>query len=159
MRILSIDSGVEKTGYSVFNKKGKKFIYLTSGLIKTSKFDKYENRIEQIYKRLNDVIRLTKPKKIILEQIFFFKNQKTAIKVGQAQGVIILLAAQRKISLEFLTPLQIKQAVTGYGLSDKKSVRKMIELTVKLKKAIKEDDEIDAIACGLAYYYLTKSNY
>lgn len=154
MIILAIDSGVEKTGFSIFNKKSKTFKYIVSGLIKTNKQIKYEKRVGEIYKRLNDVVKKYKPNKIILEQLFFFRNQKTAIQIGQTQGVIILLAAQNNISLEFLTPLQIKQTVTGYGLSDKKSVRKMVELTVKLNKKIKEDDEIDAIACGLAYCYL-----
>lgn len=154
MHILSIDSGIEKTGYSIFQKNLKNFVFLDSGLIRTDKKNNFAARIEEIYTRLNDVIKICKPDKIILEQIFFFRNQKTAIQIGQTQGVIILLAAQNNISLEFLTPLQIKQTVTGYGLSDKKSVRKMVELTVKLNKKIKEDDEIDAIGCGLAYCYL-----
>ncbi|OGK14646.1 crossover junction endodeoxyribonuclease RuvC [Candidatus Roizmanbacteria bacterium RIFCSPHIGHO2_02_FULL_37_15] len=154
MKILAIDSGVEKTGFSIFTKESKNFKYIDSGLIKTNKDESYEIRVYQIYKKLNDVIKIFKPKKIILERLFFFQNQKTAIQVGQTQGVIILLAAQNNISLEYLTPLQIKQTVTGYGLSDKKSVRKMIDLTLKPQKKIKEDDEIDAIACGLAYCYL-----
>ena len=71
----------------------------------------------------------------------------------------MLLASQNMIAIEFLTPLQIKQVITGYGLADKIAVRKMIELTLKINKKIKEDDEIDAIACGLAYCYLNKSIY
>ena len=156
MIILAIDSGVEKTGFAILEKNRHEFKYLTSGLIRTNKRDNYQERVHAIYKRLNDVIRTYKPRKVILEELFFFRNQKTAIKVSQTQGVIILLAAQNNTSLEFLTPLQIKQVVTGYGLSDKKSVRKMVELTIKLGKKIKEDDEIDAIACGLAYCYLNK---
>lgn len=156
MIILSIDSGVEKTGYSLFKKNKIDFQYITSGLIKTNKKMNYEKRVQEIYNRLNDVIQEFKPNKIIFEQLFFFRNQKTAMQVGQTQGVIILLAGQNNISIEFLTPLQIKQTVTGYGLSDKKSVRKIVELTLKFKKIIKEDDEVDAIACGLAYCYLNK---
>lgn len=156
MVIFSIDSGIEKTGYSIIRKNRGKFVLLDSGFIRTDKQYVFSARIKEIYTRLNDVIKNYKPDKIILEQLFFFRNQKTAIQVGQTQGVIILLAAQNNIPLEFLTPLQIKQTVTGYGLSDKKSMRKMVELTVKLDKKIKEDDEIDAIACGLAYCYLNK---
>lgn len=157
MRILSIDSGLEKTGYSVFQSNKSNPIYLVSGLIKTEKKLKIEKRLREIYDRLSDVIAEYKPTSIVIEQLFFFKNQKTAISVAQTQGVVLLLAAQNKIALSFLTPLQIKQTVTGYGLADKKSVRKMIGLTLKINKVIREDDEMDAIACGLAYCYLNKT--
>lgn len=156
MVILAIDSGLEKTGYSLFNKVKNNPVYLTSGLIKTEKKHKTESRVREIYERLNDVIKNHHPALIIIEQLFFFKNQKTVISVAQAQGAIMLLAAKNNISVEFITPLQIKQTITGYGLSDKKSIRKMIDLTLKISKTIKEDDEIDAIACGLAYCYLHK---
>ena len=154
MIILSIDSGLEKTGFAVFQKGKNEPTYLTSGLIKTDNKKKTDRRVLEIYNRLNDVIKEYRPVSIVIERLFFFKNQKTVISVAQTQGVILLLASQNKISVEFLTPLQIKQTVTGYGLSDKKSVRKMIGLTLKIDKKIIEDDEIDAIACGLAYCYL-----
>lgn len=157
MIILAIDSGLEKTGYSIFGKSLKDFTFRNSGLIKTDKKLIFEKRIKAIYDRLNDVIEKYQPRKIVLERLFFFNNQKTAIAIGQTQGVILLLAAQNSISVEFMTPLQIKQVVTGYGRADKKSVRKMIEMTLKINKKIKEDDEIDAIACGLAYCYLNKN--
>lgn len=156
MIILSIDSGLEKTGFAVFEKGIREPTYLTSGLIKTDRKKKTERRVWEIYNRLNDVVKEYKPSVIVIEQLFFFRNQKTVVVVAQTQGVIMLLASQNNIPVEFLTPLQIKQTVTGYGLSDKKSVRKMIDLTFKIKKEIKEDDEIDAIACGLAYCYLHK---
>ena len=110
----------------------------------------------QIYKELKKIIQKYKPDLIAIERLFFFKNQKTVINIGQTQGLILLLAGEYDIPTEFLTPLQIKQILTGYGNSDKKSMRKMIELTVKITKKIKEDDEIDAIACGLAYCYLNR---
>jgi len=158
MIILSIDSGLEKTGYSIFKKTNKDRNFITSGLIKTHKNIKIEKRIRIIYNRLNDVIKEFQPEIIIIERLFFFKNQKTVISVSQTQGAIMLLAAQNNISVEFLSPLQIKQAITGYGLADKTAVRKMVEFSVKISKKIKEDDEIDAIACGLAYCYLHQNN-
>ena len=148
MIILSIDSGIEKTGYAVF--KNKK--YETSALIETSRNKTTEVRLEEIYSQMKKVVQEYTPDVIILEQLFFFKNQKTAIKVSQSQGVVLLLAAQNKIKVEFLTPLQIKQTVTGYGQADKKSVQKMIKLETGID--CKQDDEADAIACGLAYIYL-----
>lgn len=158
MNILSIDSGVEKTGFSIFRIEKNNFKLVSSGLIRTKKAKKLEERLHEIYERLNDIINNYRPQKIILEQLFFIKNQKTAISVGQAQGVMMLAASIQSIPVIFLAPLQIKLAVTGYGRADKKSVRKMLELTLNVDKKIKEDDEIDAIACGLAYCYLNQKN-
>src|SRR3990167_531331 len=145
MTILSIDSGIERTGYAIF--KDKK--YVISALIKTSKSLSTEIRIEEIYSKLKKICDKYKPNVMVLEQLLFFKNQKTFIRVAQAQGIVMLLAAQNKIKVEFLTPLQIKQIITGYGQADKKSVQKMIKLTTEIE--ITQDDEADAVACGLAY--------
>ncbi len=160
MIILSVDSGVEKTGYAVFEKSSNgtsDFKYITSGLIKTSQTKTTEQRLLQIYKELSKLTTTYNPQTIVIEQIFFFKNQKTIIKVSQAQGVVMLLAAEKEIKAEFLTPLQIKSIVTGYGQSDKKSVQKMLKLTLHLDKELKQDDQADAIACGLAYCYLNQT--
>ena len=145
MIILSIDSGIEKTGYAIFRNKK----YVTSALIKTLKTESTEARLEQIYSKLKQVFIKYKPEVVVLEQLLYFKNQKTFIRVAQAQGVSLLLAAQNKIKVEFLTPLQIKQSITGYGQADKKSVQKMIKLEMGID--IKQDDEADAVACGMAY--------
>ena len=148
MTVLSIDSGIERTGYAVFaNKK-----YVISALIKTSKTLPTEIRLKEIYLKLKKVFERYKPDVMVLEQLLFFKNQKTFIRVAQAQGIVMLLAAQNNIKTEFLTPLQIKQIITGYGKADKKSVQKMIKLTTRID--IKQDDVADAVACGLAYIYL-----
>ncbi len=160
MIILSIDSGIEKTGYAVFDKglKGTSdFEYISSGLIQTSRTKTTEQRLLEIYQNLEKIIVLFKPKIVVIEQLFFFKNQKTIIKVSQAQGVVMLLAAMKKIEAEFLTPPQIKSSVTGFGRSDKKSVQKILKLTLQLDKELKQDDQADAIACGLAYCYLNKT--
>jgi crossover junction endodeoxyribonuclease RuvC len=156
MIILALDSGVEKTGYSIFEKNPTNHKYLTSGLIKTLQGKTREKRMQDIYNELSKIIKKYKPDKIILEQLFFFKNQKTAIQVSQSQGVSLLLAAQNNIEVNYLTPLEIKFAITGYGRADKKAVQKMIKITLNNNK-IKQDDEADAIACGLAYCYINKS--
>ena len=148
MTIVAIDGGIEKTGFAVF--KNKK--YLTSNLITTSKSKSTQERLLEIYNQLKDVVKKYQPKMIILEQLFFFKNQKTAIRVSQAQGVILLLAAENKIKVEYLTPLQIKQIITGYGKADKKAVQKMIKLETGIN--INQDDEADAVAIGLAWNIL-----
>jgi len=152
MIILALDSGFDKTGYAVFHKKNQQnIILITSGLIKTSQNDLLEKRLFNVYQKVYKLVKKYCPKKLILEQLFFFKNQKTMVKVSQAQGATLLLAGQNKIPVEFLTPLEIKQIVTGYGQSDKKAVEKMLRLQLNLKQKFKDDDEVDAIACGYAY--------
>lgn len=160
MVILALDSGIEKTGWAVFEKKingATTFKYITSGLITTNRAKSLEQRLLQLHKELFQLFKSHKPQRIIIEQLFFFKNQKTAIKVAQAQGAVMLIAAEHKIPCEFLTPLQIKSIVTGYGRSDKKSVQKMLKLILNLDKELKQDDQADAIACGLAYCYLNQN--
>lgn len=150
MVILAIDSGIERTGYAVFD--GRK--YLTSALIKTSKNDTTEIRLMKIHDSLKNIYSKYNPEVTVIERLFFVKNQTTAIRVSQAQGVALLLAAQNKTRVEFLTPLQIKQIVTGYGQADKKSVQKMLKLELGIE--IKQDDEADAVACGYAYSLVSK---
>lgn len=155
--ILSIDPGIEKVGYAFFEKKGADFSFVTSGLIKTKKTTAHEKRLLEIYNSLDVLIKKHKPASIVIEQLFFFKNQKTVISVAQAQGIIVLLAAQNRIPLTYLTPLQIKQTITGYGNADKKSVLKMVQIILKNNIVVEDDDQSDAIACGLAYCYLNRN--
>lgn len=160
MTILAIDPGVGKVGFSVFDKKmngSTAFKYITSGLIKTSKTLKHEKRLEHIFNELSQVIEEYGIKQLVMEELFFFKNAKTVISVAQAQGVIELLAAKNDLPLEYIAPLQIKQTITGYGRADKQSIKKMIDLTLHQKIAIEDDDESDAIACGLAFCYINEA--
>ncbi|MGB9707181.1 MAG: crossover junction endodeoxyribonuclease RuvC [Microgenomates group bacterium] len=149
MKILAIDAGVERTGYAIF--KDKELI--SSGVILTSKNELIETRLKKIYQTLAKIIKTYKPQLLVLEKLFYFKNQKTIISVANVQGIILLLAGQHKIKIEYLTPLQIKQAITGDGRADKKAIEKILTIEYQLKKR-KYDDEVDAIACGIAYNLL-----
>lgn len=156
MIILSFDPGLERTGYAVFRtnlKSTKEFKLLSSGLIKTEKKYYKHFRLFKIYSQIVSLVKKFKPDIVVFEEIFFFKNKKTIISVVQAQGVILLVAAQFNLKISCLSPLQIKQIVTGYGLSDKKNIKKMIDLTLKINDLKIGDDEYDAIACGLAYCF------
>lgn len=161
MSILALDSGLERVGYAVFDRTpsdGKPATYITSGLIKTGGQKPLAERLAAIHDAVSALINAHKPQTLVLEKLFFFKNQKTVIEVAQAQGVTLLAAAQKGIPTDYLTPLQIKQIVTGYGSSDKKSVQKMLGLILKLDASVlKQDDRADAIACGLAYCLLNKT--
>lgn len=148
MIILGIDPGTAATGYGLI-KKGRQLKIINYGCIKTeTKFSTAE-RLEQINKHLIKIIKKHKPQKIAVENLFFFKNVKTAIKVSQARGVILATAAQMKISVEEYTPLQIKQAVTGYGRADKSQIQKMVKLLLHLKEIPKPDDAADALAAAI----------
>lgn len=150
MKILALDSGLERTGYAVF-KKNSDAKLLSYGCIETDKSQTLAKRLLILGQKVKKIIESSKPDLMILEQVFFSKNVKTAIQVAQAQGSTILIAAQNGVPVEFITPSEVKQAVTGFGGSDKKSVGKMIQLTLHLPVLPKPDDVVDAIACGLAY--------
>jgi crossover junction endodeoxyribonuclease RuvC len=159
MSYLAIDPGYDKLGYCFFiieSKNSSPFQLIKSGLIKTNKSEKVEKRLAQIYKQLKSLIEKYKPNKIILEELFFFKNKKTIVKVAMVHGVMALLADEFGLRLHFLSPLTIKQSITGYGRSDKEGVRKMINQQIQLNKKIKEDDEIDAIACGYTFFLINR---
>ncbi len=159
MRLISIDPGYDKVGYAVFDKNPNKntaFAYIASDLIKTNKSDPHEQRLKQIYDTLNLIIKKYEAKLMIIEELFVFKNQKTVIKVAQSIGVIELVAAHNHLAMSHLTPLQIKSIITGYGTAATKAVQKMIGLTIKEPIPFKDDDQTDAIACGLAYCFLNE---
>lgn len=160
MIVLGIDPGIERCGYALFDRRGsdvKSFHYIASGLIQTKKTDTKEKRLYELAKEINGIFKTHKPAVLVMEQLFFSKNVKTAIVVAQAQGVILAEAGANKIGVMFLTPPQIKQIITGYGTSDKKSVQKMLRLTLQLDKELKQDDVADAIACATAYCYISPS--
>jgi crossover junction endodeoxyribonuclease RuvC len=157
MSYLAIDPGYDKLGFCFFkhNKTAPfNFHIIESGLIKTSKNEKVEERLSQIYNQLKSLMKKYQPEKIVLEELFFFKNQKTMVKVAMVHGVLALLADEFKSPLQYLSPLTIKQAITGYGRADKLGVRKLLQQQLQIVKKIKEDDEIDAIACGFTYLLL-----
>lgn len=152
MIILSIDPGVEKVGYAFFEKKSpNNFTFIASGLIKTKKTTKHELRLKEIYDSLKASIDLHKAEVMVIEKLFFSKNVTSAIAVAQAQGILQLLAAQENMEISYLTPNQIKQIITGYGSADKIAVYKMVKLQLKQEITVADDDESDAIACGMAF--------
>lgn len=152
MIILGLDPGIEKVGYSFFEKKSpNNYAFIASGLIKTDKKTKHEVRLKEIYDQLKVLIELHKAEVMVIEKLFFAKNVTSAIAVAQAQGILQLLAAQEEMDVKYFTPMQIKQIITGHGGSDKIAVRKMVMLQIKKNIKVADDDESDAIACGLAF--------
>lgn len=153
MIILGIDPGTARCGWGVVRKNQKDLELIAYGCIETSKDLSIGKRLNIIQKELKKIIKRYKPKKIGLESLFFFKNQKTAMKVAQAHGVIVLTVAQEKIPIIELTPLQVKQGIVGYGRAEKIQVQKMIQRLLRLKEMPKPDDAADALAVAICASY------
>ena len=147
--ILGDDPGVASVGFGLIKKEGSNVYVINYGVIKTPAKDNFEKRLFQIHKELQKIIKKYKPDVVAVEDLFFFKNAKTAIKVGQARGVVLLTANIENIPVDEYTPLQIKQAVTSYGRADKNQIQQMVKNILQLKEIPKPDDAADALATAI----------
>jgi crossover junction endodeoxyribonuclease RuvC len=148
MIILGIDPGIGRTGWAIVKKDNNPQL-IKYGCIETSKKDHNLKRLKQLYEELNQLIKIHKPDVVATEKLFFNTNVTTAIKVGEARGVIKLAAILNKLKLTEFTPLQIKMSVVGYGRASKKQVQEMVKTLLNLKKIPKPDDAADAVAAAL----------
>ena len=156
--ILGIDPGIADTGFGIIKQdKAGNLICLDYGSIKTKASLELADRLEIINKELGNIIKKYKPGLIAVEQLFFCKNVKTALVVGQARGVILLTAKQNKIPLTEFTPLQVKQAVAAYGQASKMQVQKMVKILLDLKELPRPDDAADALAIAICALNTTRN--
>lgn len=149
MLILGIDPGLADCGYGLVKTEGNKFVCLDYGSIKTSPQETLGSRLATINTELQKIITKYQPELVAVEELFFCKNLKTAIVVGQARGVIILTCQQQGLPIVEFTPLQVKQAVAAYGGADKKQVQKMVKLLLGLAELPQPDDAADALAIAI----------
>lgn len=151
MKILGIDPGTAIVGFGIIEKEAKsqKLELIDYGCIETPSNLSTAERLKIIHKELGLLIRKHKPSAVAVEDIFFFKNLKTAIKVSQARGVILLTIAEYEAEIFEFTPLQIKQAVACYGRAEKAQVQKMVKTILGLKEIPKPDDAADALAIAI----------
>lgn len=158
MRILGIDPGTARLGYGLidYNKTNKKVTMLKYGCLTTPSGMPAADRLHQLYHELRDIIKKEKPDKVAVEELFFFKNLKTAIKVAEARGVILLAARESKVEISEHTPLEVKLAIVGYGRADKSQIQKMVKVLLQLDKIPKSDDAADALAVALTSAYTKK---
>lgn len=147
--ILGIDPGYGRVGIAIVSKEGGKETLIYSECFETEKKTLHEKRLAQISRHLHEIFHKWKPEKIAVETLLFSKNVKTALKVAEARGIILSEAAKLSIPIFEFNPNTIKLAITGYGKSDKKQIKVMIEKIAKPKNKIKHDDEYDAIAVAL----------
>ena len=158
LRVLGIDPGTATTGWAVLEEKKGEILPLAYGHIETSKSKSEEKRILEISANLREIIDKYRPQESAIEQIFFFKNKKTVIQVAQARGAIILTLEQKNVKVSSYTPLQVKQALTGYGRADKKQMQEMTKNIMRLKKIPQPDDTADAIAIAICHINSRKIN-
>ncbi len=167
MIILGIDPGTATTGFAVLKKsknKKSKIKTLTYGCITTTPNLVPAERLKKINNELNKLIREYKPDVLAVENLYFFKNLKTAMPVSQAKGVVLLTAAKKKIPVYEFTPLEVKMTITGYGRAEKKQVQEMIKVLLDLEKNPKfankkmTDDAADALGIALCYIIKSESN-
>jgi len=148
-RILGIDPGFGRTGWGVIEKNGSELQPVACGCIETSTKDDFIDRIDELNCELLKIIKKYQPARAGVEDLFFAKNVKTAMKVGQARGVILLTLRQAGLPIDEFTPLQIKQTLTGYGRAEKGQVQKMVQMILQIKKKITPDDAADALAVAI----------
>ncbi len=150
MIVLGIDPGTANTGYGLV-KKAKTLKCLNYNVIHTVPNSNPGERLRIINNKLSKIIKEYKPDVLAIENVYFFKNLKTAIPVSQAKGSILLTAAKKKVPVYEFSPLQVKLAVTGNGRADKKEVQKKIKKMLKLKEVPKPSHAADALAIAITY--------
>ncbi|MEP7162224.1 MAG: crossover junction endodeoxyribonuclease RuvC [Candidatus Moraniibacteriota bacterium] len=151
MKILGIDPGTATIGWAVIEADGPKVSAVGYGHISTSKDDLPETRLQEIRDDLVAILKRYHPEEGAVEELFFFNNQKTAIAVSQARGVILLTLKDFGLRLSGYTPLEVKQALTNYGRAEKKQVQIMVKTILKLKEIPTPDDTADALAIAMCH--------
>ena len=157
MRILGIDPGTGLLGFGVIDAKGQAKTLVDAGVIRTVPHQPLDERLVEIYEGLQQIISQNKPEVMVVEKLFFARNVTTAISVSHARGVVLLAGKQAGLEIIELTPLQIKQSLTGYGKATKNQVQQMVQVQLKLKELPKPDDCADALAAALVYEGATLS--
>ncbi len=147
--ILGIDPGFAITGYGLITCQSGNISVHSCGAITTSSQEPYSQRLGTLYADLITIINKHKPDCIAVEELFFAKNVKTALKVGQARGVVLLAGWKKNIPLREFTPLQVKQALVGYGRASKSQVQTMVAAQLKLNNIPQPDDVADALAVAI----------
>lgn len=151
MRILGIDPGVAIVGYGVIEYKKNVFKVIDYGKITSPAHTPLSKRLKMVYDGATELVNAFKPDVVAIEELFFNTNVKTAIAVGHARGVLVLAAENAGIPVAEYTPLQIKQAVVGYGRADKNQVQQMVKMFLSLNEIPKPDDTADALAVAICH--------
>jgi crossover junction endodeoxyribonuclease RuvC len=151
MRILGIDPGTGILGFGVIEVNRDKAVLVDGGVIRTPVKEDDAVRLQTIFEEISDIIASSKPQEMAVERLYFAKNVTTAMTVAQARGVVLLAGQQAGLKIAEYTPLQIKQALTGYGRAEKKQIQEMVRVILKLDRIPKPDDCADALAAAITH--------
>ena len=149
IRVLGIDPGTATTGWAILEEQKGIVKAIAYGHISTLPENSTAERLKEVADDIEDIIKKYKPQESAIEDIFFFKNLKTAVKVSQSRGAMLLTLEKKNVKIFSYTPLQVKQAITGYGRAEKKQIQLMVKNILKLKSIPKPDDTADAIAIAI----------
>lgn len=152
---LGIDPGLGRTGYGVVAAVRGNLTFVDAGLITTRPTVSHPQRLRAIYQRVMTLLSTFRPRRIAVERLFFATNVTTAFAVGEARGVVLLAAGQQRVPVVEFTPLQVKQAVTGYGRADKPQVQTMVQRLLHLSQKPHPDDVADALAIAMCAAHTT----
>lgn len=156
MRIIGIDPGTGILGFGVVDAKHGKSTLVTAGVITTPPHTPLDERLEEIFDGLTEIIAETKPDVMSVEKLFFARNVTTAMSVASARGVAILTGRKARLPIAEYTPMQIKQSLTGYGKADKKQVQEMVRMQLGLKEVPEPDDAADALAAAITHQMMIR---
>jgi crossover junction endodeoxyribonuclease RuvC len=152
MLVLGIDPGTATTGYGVIRDASNGELQAVAyGIIATSKKSSPESRLLEIYNQITELVALHRPDTAAVEKLFFQRNVTTALAVGQARGVVLLVLAQNGMLVSEYTPMEVKQAVAGYGGADKNQVQQMVKAILNLDDIPRPDDAADALAVAICH--------
>lgn len=153
MRVLGVDPGTAITGYGIVEEVKGDLKPLTFGVIRTPAKQPLPGRLQLIYRGVSKLAQEWEPTAAAVEELFFSRNVRTAMSVGQARGVTLLALADAGLEVAEYTPLAIKQAVTGYGNADKAQVQEMVRLLLELTEVPRPDDAADALAVAICHLH------
>lgn len=151
MRILGIDPGTAIMGYGIIDCTGNRFGAVDYGCLRSSAGQPLNLRLNKLFNELNDLLHRHRPDCLAIEELFFNRNAKTALAVGQARGVALLAAARAGVEVYEYTPLQVKQAVVGRGRAEKRQVQYMVRVLLNLPEPPRPDDVADALAVAVCH--------
>ena len=151
MIVLGIDPGIATVGFGVIETDGVHNRFINCGVITTPAGERTEKRLWDIFQNMQELIDRYCPDEIAIEELFFTNNQKTAVNVCQARGVLLAAAEKNRVPVLEYTPLQVKVAVAGYGRAEKHQIMEMTRILLKLPTVPKPDDAADALALAICH--------
>lgn len=153
MRAIGIDPGTAITGWGVIEGEGQHLVMVACGAITTTAGTPLPRRLQIIYRELTQIIGQWQPETAAIEELFFSKNAKTALAVGHGRGAAMLALANAELPITEYKPLEVKQAITGYGGADKQQIQQMVKLLLGLDQAPRPDDVADALAVAICHLH------